>query len=422
MKKSEFIYFSSMSLVPIGLINYANFNPFNIIILLIYIINLPFAIRLTYSNRHQDTIASKVMMLVLITIIISYISMVINRGKYLDWSVLYCLNFFLFWVIIKEIKTFEDIHKLFWKLLIFTIIAVLWLVYFFINPSILNSTFLDIRMGSFRGDDEGLTRIFTPGMDYIAYAMVFVLCSLFVGIPKNKTKLIILFFICLGSIVIITSTRTHLVALFITIVIIGIIKFKELKLIRLLTIPILALALYFVLPSALQNYIDIRISPLFKIYNIQLVDAIFDTVDYGGQDHDSFGTVYWRLMEIPYVISLIQQPHEIFFGKIGYLYEFKGLNEAPMPHTNFTAFYYLFGLLGVISFGIFIIYFSTKFIKINIMYRGHPKQYLAVFALSIWTNIMLLNGAAFYSPIVIGACSLIIVLEKLIENDQPLLS
>jgi len=421
MKKSSFIFFSAMGLVPIGLINYANLNPFTVIVFLIYALNLPYVFRTSFSNGVKANGASRITLLIVVTLVVSYASMVINRGKYTDWSVLYCLDYFLFWVILREIKSFDDIDQLMRDLSIFVIIAIVWLIFFFINPSVLTSTFSDIRMGSFRGDSAGLNRIFTPGMDYIAYTMVYLLCYLLVGTPKNKTRLVLFFLACLGCVVIITSTRTHLVALIITVVIITLLKFKQLKLLRLLYIPIVAMVIYFALPSSTQNYIDNRVNPLFNVYNIQLSNALSGSIDYGGADVDSFGTVYWRLMEIPFVTTLIQEPHEILLGKIGYLYDFMGATEMPMPHTNFLAFYYLFGLLGVITFGIFIIYFTIKFVKVNLMYRGHPKQYLAVFALCAWANIMLLNGAAFYSPIVIGSCSLIVILERLILNDQTLL-
>jgi len=418
MKKTTFIFFAAMGLVPIGLINVHNLNPFNTVVLLILLSQFPTAVR---TIRAKDPIFSRpslVVFFVVCTVVLGYVNMVLGLGKFADWTAFYCLNYLLFWVVLREVHTFNDIDRLFRRLAFFTILAAGWLVFFFFRPEVLEGAFTDIRMGSYRGEVGGLSRIFTPGMEYISVALMFVVSYFAFGKPRRPLMLTLLFVLCLLVIVIITSVRTYVAGLLVALLIILVLK-VDWRTIRLLLVGSLVIAvLFLVLPGGVQEYVVERVAGITDLSDVDVETALDQEMGEGTTDEGSLGTLYWRILEVPYALSLMTTPREIVFGSLGRLYSFIGVEDAAAPHISAAGIFYLFGLVGLMTFSTFIVYFSIRIVRLNRLYKTHPRRYLAVFTLIAWINLFLFSfgGGIYYSTttaIVAGICGLTVILERL---------
>ncbi len=425
MKKSSFIYFASMGLVPIGLINIRNFNLFNVLVLCFYLTQIPFAVRISLKHNNSYFTASKVVLFLVITVFLSYLNMIFGLGKITDWTVLYSLNYMLFWILIRDLRSFKDIDKLFHLLGIFSLICILWLTLFYLFPWILEGPFKGIRMGSVRKDVLGATRIFTPRMEYINVFIIYLMSYLYIGKPKNRLILLLLLFISLFTIIIFTSVRSYIASLVVLFIILVVLNRRIGTLLKIATGVAVLGFLFYIIPGPIRQYIVERMEPIFQIRNLNIVSAFKGTIEYGTEKGNIFDTVYWRILEVPYALSYIDTKAKILFGTIGQLYDYRGVFDNPAPHISIIGIYYLFGISGILSFSIFIIYFSIKIIKLYNKYKRHPRRYLATFILLAWLGMFMLSflGGIYYSnsvTIVIGLCALSIIMEHLYKKEKNL--
>jgi len=416
MQKTKFIIFSWFGLIPIYFIAFGKLNLIVISLAVIYLLTIPFALKVSFSHN-QNAVASKIIFLILITLILSYINMITWLGKFTTLIVIWTMNYGLFWVMLKEITTFDKIDKLISYIGKLTLVGIVLLFLFFLFPSLLEGPLDQGGMGSFRGYELGVPRIFTPSMIYVGLAIIYILVLFFYKrTNKNKIKLLVFLSLSLFSIIIICSIRTYLVGIFFSFAYLLLLnsKVKTKIVIALITIISVVLITFF-LNSKMEQELSNRFLNIYQISNFDLKGAVYGDVSYG---QDEFGTLYWRILEIGYATQFLDSTNKILFGAMGLYYNFQGVIETLAPHISYFGIYYLFGILGSIAFGLLIIYFSFKVVKVRKIYKGHKYEYLAtVLVFVVFDKLLYGFGGGIFdsdqSIIIIVICTLVVVLENL---------
>lgn len=348
--------------------------------------------------------------------------MVLGLRKYTSWIILDSLNYLLFFIILTNITSYEQIEKIikYWGVL--CVVGIIWSFYFFTDPRILDGIFLTAGMGSNRGTGDGLKRIFTPSMTYVSLMIVYFLSYFFYS-RDNKSRWIsyFLFLLAIINVVLITSVRTYMVGIILSAILFLIMKLDFKKTAEKVTILILILsAAYFLASSTYTNYITERISPVLDYKNFDISGALGENpIQYGQAE---FGSLYWRLLEAGYVLTTFDNTNNLFMGNLGKYYSFMGMELTMAPHISYIGILYLYGIIGVVSFLVFIIYFTIKLIKLKILYKNDKREYLVVFLLAAWLNMLLFafGGGIFFSTdtaILGGICGMSLVLEKLYKEN-----
>jgi len=412
-----------MGLVPIGFVSVGNFTPFSIITTLIFIASLPFAFKYVFSKDKIYSPPTKIMFMILLTVVISYIHMVLSIDKYSSWNIFRSLNYLLFFVMLAEIKNVDDINILFKRIGGFVVLMIATTIFFFYRPEILDGPLVSAGMGSFRGFEDGMVRIFTPGMMYTPLFFIFIVCALIFGKIKSRLKpfFYILAFFALFTTAIVNSVRTFAFGIIISLIILAFYKLSLKRSIILFTV-LSAIVLFSttLLPAKYTEYVTKRVLPVASnLRNFDLNAGLNRT--YAGDDE--LGTFYWRLAEVPIVMEQMNTPYRILFGATGDLYNFDITDKVYAPHLAYLGIFFCFGLTGVVVFGIFIVYFSRKLVLLLKMLKGNQYEYLALFLLLAWINMLIYGffGGVFYdwsNEIFAIICALAVILEKLYSTKK----
>lgn len=421
MLRTKFIIFSWFGIIPIYFFTLGELNIIVFSIFIIYLTTIPYAIKYSFSKNYAS-VASKVILLILISLLLSYINMRVWLGKTTSLIVIWTMNYALFWVMLKEITTFNKIDELIGYIGRLTLFGIALLFLFFLFPSLLVGPLDQGGMGSFRGYELGLPRIFTPSMIYVSLSIIYILNLFFYKkTDNNKIKLFIFLALSLFSILIITSIRTYLVGIFFSLVYLLLSKSQIKTKIQFIVIAAFSVALiFFFLNTKTENELSTRFLSVFKISNFDLQGVIYGDVSYG---QNEFGTFYWRILEIGYAFQFLDSNSKIFLGVMGLYYNFQGVFETLAPHISYFGIYYLFGILGSIAFGLLIIFFSYKVVSVKRIYKGHHYEYLATFLMLAWFNMLLFafGGGVFYSDqciVIVLICALEIILENLFYTQK----
>jgi hypothetical protein len=420
MFKTAFIVFTLFCLTPIALINFKNLNPFVALTIILYLyalfFNAPKFLRDGFYNK-----PTKIYFLVVLSIFVSYINMICITGKVNAWIVIWCLNYLLFFIVLEEIKSYNGILKFFKMAGLMSFLEIALLFYFFFNPQVLDGVFKDAYMGRVKEYIEGMPRIFTPGMEYLPYAVVYILSYLFLNKSKRKQNVFIyylLLVLALFTISTIISIRTYLLGITLSLLFLIAVKINKFKIFIQLIVIVLVLVAgsLFVLPKGTKDYLVKRaIAPITNI--LYLKDNNLLLLEEMGND-ETYGTTFYRILEATIVLTYVDKASEKLFGCMGQGYDFGEVEKNPGPHISYIGIYYVFGLFGVIMFAIFLFYFTRKIIKIYLLYKNTYYEHISTFLLLAWFNILLFafGGGMFYSAIcsaIAIVCALVIIMEKL---------
>jgi len=424
--KTSFVLFCSMGLVPVGLIEAGSYNPLNVALLLIYFSSFiligPFSRQLKKDEGYNNS--SKIFLVVIVSFALSYFHMVFTQEKFSSWIIFYSLNFILFWIMLNEIKSFQDIEILIKRMFYLIVCAIGLLAYFYFNPNVLDNALFNAGMGSFRGYEDSFPRIFTPGMIFIAFSAIFFICKTFLSnsVLKNKIFDGVFFLICFFSVAIVTSVRTYILGMILGFVVAVLYRINTKKIITILAFLIVATAiLIFVNPQKEIAYISNRLLPVTEIKNFD-VKAVLNN-NFSTENNNNFGTYYWRISEAYTALSYLNTPSRVLLGATGQLYNYAIIDQVYAPHIGYIGIYFAFGLVGVTAFLIFIIYFSAKMFRLMRLYKNDPYEYFAVFIFVSWVVILifaLVNSIFYYidNVILVSLCALSVILEKLYHKKK----
>ena len=97
--------------------------------------------------------------------------------------------------------------------------------------------------------------------------------------------------------------------------------------------------------------------------------------------------------------------------------------QSVQPHIGYIGLYYCSGAVGLLIFAIFIIYFTIMIFRVMHLYKGHQYEYLAVFIMLVWVNMLFFAAAnpVFYledNIILVSAAALAIVMAKLYNKNK----
>ena len=322
MPLTTFIFISLFGLVPIRLININNFDLFNIITLIIYFVYIFYGFYISFIEKNYYSRASQCVFLLILAITISYVHMIYSLNKYTSWLALYSLNYIIFWVMLKEIKSYKDIDIFLKRMKIFCFLAIGVLFFLFLNPTLLSGPLSDAGMGSLQSEEFGIPRIFTPGMTYLSLGIIFALCYIFYNdVKKNKVTYIIYLALSLLAIVIITSVRTFLITIALSFCILIILNLNIIKTTVVGLILLVGTTLIFMLPSDSQYYF--LYERMASVFNIQSFD--FGVITSGeiltGRSY--YSTIYWRIQEAEKALTFIDTPSKAILGNMGEYYQFE---------------------------------------------------------------------------------------------------
>ena len=398
-----FILLAAFNIIPIGLLSYYNLDPFKIVSLFFL-----FYAFITFKEWRNKNVLFQA--LFIIAILCSYVNMVIMRGKVFDWTSYYCLYYLYFFVIMSSVRETDDIYLYIRFLLIVCFLATLVHIFFYINPWILEGTLTDIRMGSLRTDvDE--TRIFIPGSGFIAIGFLYLVTKILYRKRINVVDIFLLAFFSF-SIFFISSIRTYLLGVVVVVFVLFLVKKISFKAILALLVPaIVLIGILYLFNDSAYNYIVSRFDIFFKLGDFKPVDAFNLNIDYGGEL--DLGTVYWRIMESAYVLQVFFKDLPSFlFGQIGVLYDFLGVEENAAPHISLVGVYFLFGLVGLITFLTFLVNFTVLIIKNLRLSKKTDLEFLAIVFTVIWFTLFIFSffGGIYYSELILmitftSACS-----------------
>lgn len=412
--RTTFLFFTLFGILPVGLWSVNNYNLLNTPAILILLGSFPLMFRYSSFKNHTNGVASRMVLVIIITIFISYIFMVINFGKFTSWIIVACLYYLMYWIILEEVKTINDIKEIINRVKIFILIASSIMLVFYIYPNFLEGPLANSGMGTYRGEVLGTTRIFVPSLGFMLLSVVYSFSRLLFSNPKNKVLLIIFILLELYILLVISSIRTYGIGLILTLVLMLFIKFKTNVIYIILSLIFTIFSVIVLLPSGISNFLDQRFNIIFdtSLFDFRGVSSgIFVT---GNQ---VYGTLYWRISEMFFASQYINSFIKYLFGTMGQYYEFTGF-YTTVPHISYFGIFYLFGFFGVFTFSVVIIYFTRKMIYVYRLYVDNKYRYLAIFAIFGWFNLLLngLAGGVFYSEnyvaLVAGLFALTIILEN----------
>lgn len=387
------VLLSAFNILPIGVLSVDNFDPLKVLMLAILLFSL-------VRFRGYFTTDVRFATLFFLTIFLSAIFMML-RGKYVDWTFFYCLNYLNLFLLLLLFKDVQDLHDYVGVLIFLCIVASLIHFIFFIRPSLLNGVLTDIRMGSLNMDATKV-RVFIPGMGFIAVMFSFLVTKLIYFRRLGYIDLIALtLFFC--SIFIFASVRTYSLGLIVALSVLllcGKLKWKNI--LFLIGAALVLLLIMFLAGGETREYITNRFDIFLKLGNFQLMDVLRLEVDY--ESEQTFGTIYFRIMEVIYVLNnFFETPVTLLFGNLGTLYDFLGVEGEIAPHVSIFGIMYLFGLVGLLAFSIFIIYYTKLVIRNLRRFRHTPHEFLTIALAVIWFTLMVISffGGVYYSELVL---------------------
>lgn len=387
------ILLGAYNILPIGLLSYKNLDPLKLITILLLFIGL-----IQTKNLFEKD--NKYVSFFICSIFLSVLNM-FSRGKYLDWTFFYCLNYLNFFVLLKAFQKSYDINDYLNLLLVLSLLASLLHAIFFMYPDLLTGVLTDIRMGSINYDTTKL-RIFIPGMGFIAICFTYLICKIFYYKKLNywEFALLGLFFL---SIFIFSSVRTNLLGLFICILVFlmtGKLSFKSILIFTLTGAAMLSILA--LISTDLYQFIASRFDIFFKLGDFKLLDVLNLDIDYDNET--TWGTIYFRILEVIYVLqNFTGDLKSILLGNIGILYDFLGVEQEPAPHVGIVGIYYLFGLVGLITFLIMFVKFSKILIQNVYKTKNTKFEFLSLSLVVIWFSLFAISlfGGVYYSELIL---------------------
>jgi hypothetical protein len=264
-------------------------------------------------------------------------------------------------------------------------------------PSILEGSLNEIRMGSINLD-ASKPRIFIPGMGFIAMFFNYYILK-FLYYRNLKLHELIFFFLFFASIFIFASVRTYFLCVFVTIIVLLLLRKLSLKKMSyLLGGTAVGLFLLSLISSDIYEFVLGRFDIFLKLGDFKLMDVIQLDVDYDNEQ--TFGTVYFRIMEVMFVLQNFSGDlRSILFGNIGTLYDFLGVEQETAPHISIFGIYYLFGLVGLTTFCFFFVYYTKLILKNLKRFKNSKYEFLTIVLAIFWFSLFAISffGGIYYS-------------------------
>ena len=391
-----------MGLLPIGLVSFDKLDPFMVVCVGLYSWGVVYGFRKAFVSKDDFAIPSRVVLLIILTLVVSYVFMIINHHKYITWIIYWCLGYATFWVVISEVKRASDIELLLRIIGIMASIGMIWALFFFLVPSVLRGPLRDAGMGSFRAYEDGIPRIFTPVMHYTALGILYVACRAIVLRRRLSLRHYLFGLFALLELLVVFSIRTDIIDIGLLLIGIFFLSRRKNKIRTFITFTaagvLLMGSLYFLLPARFVNYVSERTTSVMDLSAFDLSGALTPGVlTYGNSEYWTF---YWRIREVFYALDFVDTPQKMMFGDMGEKYDFEGVDDEIAPHNSYFGIFFLFGYLGVFVFASFLLYFSRQIWHLLKKFQDSKEYYLAVFLAVSWVFMLILNfsGGFLYSP------------------------
>ncbi|HVG15596.1 MAG TPA: hypothetical protein VM935_11565, partial [Chitinophagaceae bacterium] len=193
------VLLTAFNILPVGLFAFANMDVLKVITLIIFFISL-----LRFRGYFSKDI--KWATFFFLSILLSWVNMV-SKGKVMDWTFFYCLNYINLFLLLISFKKIQHIEDYIGLLLLLCVLASIVHFIFYLDPSLLTGELNEIRMGSLFLDASKV-RVFIPGMGFIAMLFTYLISKLiyYRKLKVHESILAIVFFI---SIFIFASVRTY---------------------------------------------------------------------------------------------------------------------------------------------------------------------------------------------------------------------
>jgi hypothetical protein len=385
------VLLTAFNILPVGLLSIANIDVLKALSLCIFFLAL-----LRFRGYFDKDIRFATFFF--LAILLSALNMM-SKGKYMDWTFFYCLNYLNLFLLVCSFKKIQDIKDYINILLTLCLLATFVHFIFYVQPSLLTGPLSNMRMGSL-SLDASKVRVFIPGMGFIAVLFTYLISKLlyFRQLNVYESVLLIAFF---TSIFIFASVRTYflgVVVAFVTLLFLK--KLSVKKVLYFLGIVVAAFFLLSLISSDMYEFITSRFNIFLRLKDFQLREVLDLDVDYDNEQ--TFATVYFRIMEVIYVIQNFSNGlRPILFGNLGTLYDFLGAELEIAPHVSIFGIYYLFGLVGLSTFLGFFIYY-TKMIIANLKkFRRTSLEFLTISLTIFWFTLFVISffGGIYYSEL-----------------------
>lgn len=163
------VLLNAFNILPIGLLSVANMDLLKAATLCIFFLAL-----LQFRGYFQKDIRYATFFF--LSILVSGMNMV-SKGKFMDWTLFYCLNYLNLFLLLVSFKKIQDVKDYIGLLLVLCALATFVHFIFFLNPSLLTGKLTDMRMGSLNMDATKI-RVFIPGMGFIAILFTYLFSKL----------------------------------------------------------------------------------------------------------------------------------------------------------------------------------------------------------------------------------------------------
>lgn len=386
------VMLSVYNFLPFGLIAVGNMDILKGVVLIIFLVT---CFRFQGYFRKEISPVS----FLLIAIVLSTVHMVL-KGKYMDWTIFYCLYYINFFLLLISFKSKQDIDDYIRILIFFGLCSTLVHLCFFLFPQLLDGKLNEIRMGSLN-NDTNITRVFIPGMGYIAMLFVYLFVRMLYYQKLSITHAVILFaFFC--STFIFASVRNYALGILVAFAVLIYTRKLSLKKLSILAgIGVSIMLILSLLSTDIYQYVVDRLGIFFRVSELSVSDAINLDVDYDNEE--TFGTVYFRILEVIFVLqNYFNDFQSILFGNIGTLYDFLGVEQAPAPHVGIAGVYFLFGAIGIGTFLYFLLYY-TRFIFQNVKRLKNTRfEFYSILLIIYWISLFFISffGGIYYTEMI----------------------
>lgn len=407
---SFIVLLTAFNILPVGLLSVANLDFLKVVSLCIFFLSL-----LMFRGYFKPDIRYATFFF--LSILLSALNMV-SKGKYMDWTFFYCLNYINLFLLLCSFKKIQDIQDYLGILLGLCFLASLVHFIFYLQPSLLNGELNKIRMGSLILDARKI-RVFIPAMGFIAIMFTYLISKL-LYYKKLKAHEFILLIAYFASIFIFASVRTYLLGLGVAILLLllsGRLSFT--KILYFSGFVFISLFCLSLISSGMYEFIGERFNIFLQLKDFKLRDVLALDIDYDNEQ--TFATVYYRIMEVIYVIQNYSSGlRTILFGNLGTLYDFLGVEMEIAPHISIFGLYYLFGMVGLVTFLAFFIYYTRMIIKNLKKFKRTNLEFLSIALAIFWFTLFAISffGGIYYSELTLLVT--FIIAASIILKRQPL--
>jgi hypothetical protein len=383
------VLLTAFNVLPVGLLSLYNMDILKVISIGIFLLSL---VRFRGYFNKEIRYAT----FFFLSIFLSGLNM-ISKGKYMDWTFFYCLNYLNLFLLLYSFRKVTDIYDYIKVMIGLCVFASFVHMIFYLYPAILDGKLHDIRMGSINLDASKV-RIFIPGMGFIAMFFNYYIIK-FLYYRKLTLQELIFFFLFFTSIFIFASVRTYFLCVFVTILVLLLLRKLSFKKISYLVGgAVVGLFILSFISSDMFDFVLGRFDIFLKLRDFKLMDSIRLDVDYDNEQ--TFGTVYFRIMEVMYVLQNFSgSVKSVLFGNIGTLYDFLGVEQETAPHISIFGVYYLFGLVGLTTFSFFFVYYTKLIIKNLKRFKRSKYEFLSIVLAIFWFSLFVISffGGIYYS-------------------------